>query len=38
MINYIPFPKQPRKLPVVLSAQEVVTFFQAIDDIKYRAI
>jgi integrase/recombinase XerD len=38
VINYIPFPKQPRKLPVVLSQQEVVTFFQAIDDIKYRAI
>jgi integrase/recombinase XerD len=38
IINYIPFPKQPRKLPEVLSAEEMVTFFQAIDNIKYRAI
>ncbi len=38
IINYIPYPKKAHKLPVVLSPQEVVTFFQAIAEIKYRAI
>jgi len=32
----IPYPRQPRKLPVVLSADEVVRFLEAIPSAKYR--
>jgi len=34
----IPAPKQPKKLPVVLSRAEVVHFLSCIEDIKHRAI
>lgn len=33
-----PFPKCPKKLPVVLSIEEVATLFEAVRDRKYRAI
>jgi len=38
MIEHIPFPKQERKLPVVLSPEEVETFIQAISNLKYRTV
>lgn len=34
----IPFPKVPRKLPVVLSLKQVETLIQAVDDLKHRAV
>ena len=34
MIEHIPFPKQEKKLPVVLSPQEVQFFFGALANIK----
>jgi site-specific recombinase XerD len=34
----IPFPKRPRALPVVLSAEEVLLFLDALSGSKYRAI
>ncbi|MEW6737251.1 MAG: site-specific integrase [Acidobacteriota bacterium] len=37
-IDCIPHPKKEKKLPVVLSQEEVVRFLQAITDIKHRAI
>lgn len=37
-IDYIPYPKRERRLPVVLSLEEVSTFLQSIGDIKYRTI
>jgi site-specific recombinase XerD len=37
-VEEIPAPKQPRRLPVVLSGEELVRFFNAVDNIKYRAI
>ena len=37
-ISHIPFPKQPRKLPVVLSPDEVGTFLQAIENTKHRTL
>lgn len=37
-IEHIPFPRQERKLPVVLSPVEVARFFEAIPNIKHRAI
>ena len=37
-ISHIPFPKQPRKLPVVLSPGEVGTFLQALQNIKHRTL
>jgi len=37
-VEEIPVPKQPRRVPVVLSRGEVVQFLDAIASIKYRAI
>src|SRR6266699_2436354 len=37
-VTHIPFPRQPRKLPVVLSQAEVQRFLEAIKQLKYRAI
>lgn len=37
-ISHIPFPRKPRKLPVVLSPAQVQRFLQAIKNLKYRAI
>lgn len=36
MINHIPFPKQPKKLPVVLSPEELAKFFAAVPTLKHR--
>ena len=38
MIEHIPFPKQPKKLPVVLSRQEVTRLFSALSNLKHRTI
>ena len=38
MVDYIPFPKQEKKLPVVLSSQEIAAFFQAIKNLKHRTL
>ncbi len=38
VLDRIPFPKQPKRLPVVLSSDEVATFFAGVIDIKHRAI
>ena len=37
-ISHIPFPKRERKLPVVLSPDEVLQFLNSITSLKYRAI
>jgi integrase/recombinase XerD len=37
-LDRIPFPKQPKRLPVVLSSDEIVTFFAGLIDVKHRAI
>ena len=37
-VAHIPFPRQPKKLPVVLSQAEVIRFLEAIRTIKFRAI
>lgn len=37
-IEEIPFPKKPRKLPVVLSPIEVLRFLKSVRKLKYRAI
>nr|MBA3513187.1 site-specific integrase [Pyrinomonadaceae bacterium] len=37
-VEHIPFPRQPRKLPVVLSQTEVIRLFDAIRSLKLRAI
>lgn len=37
-VAHIPFPRQPKKLPVVLSQAEVIRFLEAIRTIKLRAI
>lgn len=34
----IPYPRRPRKLPVVLSLEEVDQFFSAIQNLRYRAV
>lgn len=38
MIEHIPFPKQERRLPVVLSPEELATFFQAVPNLKHRTV
>ena len=38
MIEYIPYPRQETKLPVVLSPTEVVEVFEATSNLKHRAI
>ena len=38
VLERIPFPKQPKRLPVVLSLDEVARFFAAVVGIKHRAI
>jgi integrase/recombinase XerD len=38
LIQYIPYAKKPRTLPVVLSQDEVSRFFESISNIKHRAI
>jgi site-specific recombinase XerD len=38
VLERIPFPKQPKRLPTVLSLDEVARFFAAIVGIKHRAI
>ena len=37
-VEQIPVPKRPKRLPVVLSSEEVAQFFAAIKNIRYRAI
>jgi integrase/recombinase XerD len=37
-VVHIPFPRQPRKLPVVLSQSEVLRLFAAVRSLKLRAI
>lgn len=38
MIEHIPFPKQPKKLPVVLSREEVASVLTALDNPKHRTM
>jgi integrase/recombinase XerD len=38
VVAHIPFPRQPRKLPVVLSQTEVIRLFDAIRSLKLRAM
>jgi integrase/recombinase XerD len=38
MIEYIPYPRQETKLPIVLSPTEVVAVFEATSNLKHRAI
>ena len=38
MVEHIPFPKQEKKLPVVLSTEEVAVFFRVIKNLKHRTI
>ncbi len=38
VVRHIPFPKRPRKLPVVLGPAEVAQFFASVTSVKYRAI
>ncbi len=38
LIEHIPFPKQQKRLPVVLSRQELATFFGAVANLKHRTI
>lgn len=37
-VEHLPFPKKPRRLPVVLSPEEVARFLEAVTSLKYRAI
>jgi integrase/recombinase XerD len=36
-VRHIPYPRQPRKLPVILSLAELQQFFEAIPNLKHRA-
>lgn len=38
VVAHIPFPRQPRKLPVILSQAEVIRFLEASKKIKFRAL
>ncbi len=38
VVAHIPFPRQPKKLPVILSQAEVIRFLEAIKKLKFRAI
>ncbi len=38
LIEHIPFPKQEKRLPVVLSPQELATFLQAVPNLKHRTV
>jgi site-specific recombinase XerD len=38
MVEHIPFPKQEKKLPVVLSREEVAAFLRVIKNLKHRTI
>lgn len=38
MVEQIPFPKQEKRLPVVLSRQEIARLFAAVDNLKHRTI
>ncbi len=38
VVKHLPFPKKPKKLPVVLSLDEIAQFFRAVTNIKHRAI
>ena len=38
LIEHIPYPKQEKKLPVVLSRDELARFFGAIANLKHRTI
>ena len=38
MIEHIPFAKQPKKLPVVLSQEEVTALFEAVGNLKHRTL
>lgn len=38
IIQHIPFPKQEKKLPVVLSLQEIARLWGALDNLKHRTI
>lgn len=37
-VKHLPFPKKPKKLPVVLSLYEIAQFFRAVTNRKHRAI
>lgn len=37
-VEHIPFSREPRQLPVVLSGEEVTEFFQSIPNLKHRAL
>ena len=36
IIEHIPFPKQEKKLPVILSTEEITRFFSAVTNLKHR--
>lgn len=38
VVEHIPYPKQERRLPVVLSLEEVGRFFRAVENLKHRTI
>jgi site-specific recombinase XerD len=37
-VEHIPFPRQPKKLPVVLSVEDVSAVLNAVDNIKHRTV